>query len=84
MSSEKLDHILELLKSIEKRLIVLEDRLSAVDQSCQKMNNHIEFVENTYEIVRTPLNFMKNRIEYIMGSKSKTELPKLIENNYIV
>jgi|Laugresbdmm110dn_1035115.scaffolds.fasta_scaffold22126_1 archaellum component FlaC len=84
MSSEELNHILELLKSIDKRLTVLEDNLSGVEKSCKKMNNHIEFVEDTYEIVRTPLNFMKNRIEYIMGAKSKTELPKLIENNYIV
>ena len=84
MSSEQLDHILDLLKSIDKRLKVLEDGFSGVEKSCKKMNNHIEFVENTYEIVRTPLNFMKNRIEYIMGTKSKTELPKLLENNYIV
>ena len=49
-----MEEILEALKRIEKRLDKLE-------QQSEKMSNHINFVQRTYNIVRAPLNYIKNK-----------------------
>ena len=70
-----MDEVLLILKGIEKRLDVIENHLGIVKTDCSKMGEHIQFVENTYQILRRPLN-------YIMGKvpcKSKEQLPILKE-----
>ena len=74
---EKVDEILSSLKSIESRLESIESHLKIVNKDCSKMNEHIEFVEKTYNAARTPLNYIKNKIEYMMHGNTGTELPKL-------
>ena len=43
------------------------------------MSKHIDFIEKTYDVVRTPLNYIKNKIEYIMSNNNNmtTELPQI-------
>jgi archaellum component FlaC len=74
---EKLDEILNVLKTVESRLDNIENHLKNVNNDCSKMNQHIEFVEKTYNSARAPLNYIKNKIEYIMHGSSSSELPKL-------
>jgi archaellum component FlaC len=62
--------VLEKLDSIEKRLDVIEKRLETVEKGCTKMGNHINFVERTYEMIRSSVNY------YITWSQ---KLPKLID-----
>jgi cell division septum initiation protein DivIVA len=50
------EEIKELKKSIEELSII-----------CGRMNNHITFVENTYEGAKAPLNWVKQKIEYVMN-----------------
>lgn len=61
----KLDAIIILLKSIESRMVNVEEDLKGCKADCKKMNQHIRFVEKTYDIVRTPLNYIKSKIEYM-------------------
>ena len=85
MESEKIDIIIDLLHNLESSLNTIELRLDrieengkSVEKNCVKMSDHIAFIENTYEIVRTPLNYLKNRIEYVMGRNNPTmELPTI-------
>ena len=35
------------------------------------MDDHINFVENTYDNLKTPLNYVKNTIEKIIGCDDK-------------
>jgi len=44
------------------------------------MNDHIHFVETTYNRVRVPLSYIKNKIEFMMGSSNNNDLP-LIEQS---
>ena len=81
--NNKLDMIIEMLKKMDVRIAAIEDNISRIDENsvsvekdCAKMRDHIVFIENTYEIVRSPLNYIKSRIEYVMGNKEK-ELPSL-------
>jgi hypothetical protein len=76
--------LLEVLKNIDLRLKNIEYQLNIkltnIETDCSKMNNHINFVENTYNRVRIPLNYIKNKIEIIMGASNNNELP-LIESS---
>jgi len=77
---ENIKLILESLKNIESRLTLIEQTLN---KNTTKMESHIDFIENTYNVVRTPLNYIKNKVECIMGNSSATkqkDLPQ-IKNN---
>jgi hypothetical protein len=68
------------LDRIEQKINIIEQKLDKIECDCLKMNNHINFVEKTYSIVRTPLNFLKNKVEFLMGKNNNDlELP-LIKN----
>jgi tetrahydromethanopterin S-methyltransferase subunit G len=68
--NEKIDCNTKLLNDILKLLN------NDVKKKCDKMNEHIEFVENVYDAVKSPLNYICNSIN------SNTSLPsndKLLE-----
>lgn len=48
MVEEKIDKILEIL--------------AGIDQNCDKMSNHINFVESIYEQIKRPFHFVMNRV----------------------
>ena len=52
---EKLDKILELLES-------------KITKNCEKMSEHIDFIDNVYDNVKNPLGFICNKIGILMGS----------------
>lgn len=69
------------LNRIEEKINSLEEKLTKVESDCSKMNSHINFVEQTYSVVRTPLNYLKNKVDILMGNNNiDPELP-LIKNN---
>jgi hypothetical protein len=81
---DKLDDIYNLIleltqkvNNIEKKLNILLDKNNDIENACSKMNGHIEFVEDTYTNVRAPLNYLKNKIEYMMGRNNDKELPAI-------
>lgn len=65
----KLDIIIKKLENIEKKLDIVET-------SCVDMDNHINFVNGVYSIVRTPLNFIVNKISSIQGKTTQQALPE--------
>jgi archaellum component FlaC len=74
---KQLNTIIRILTNIETRLDKIEENIigikednKAVEKDCSKMREHIDFIEHTYDAVKMPLHYLKNNIEYIMGSKS--------------
>ena len=67
--NEKIDNNTKMLNDILK--LISND----VKKKCDKMNEHIEFVENVYDAVKSPLNYICNTIN------SNTILPS---NNKIL
>ena len=57
----------------------IEERIDIVQTNCEQMSGHVKFVEQTYDVVRCPLNFVKNRIECLMGKKNTKELPYILK-----
>ena len=60
------------LLRIEKRLDAIEKHVGLVEQ---KLSCHITFIEATYNVLRSPLNFITNRVGYLMGRSAVQELP---------
>lgn len=59
------DETNERIKNLEKKMeLILEklEKLEAIEDNCSKMGNHINFVESVYETVRTPLQFISNKL----------------------
>lgn len=74
--------ILDELRNIKKEIKMLSDKIEKLDKSCSRMDNHINFVENTYDILRTPLNVVSNLVTNTFSSKKiENKLPSLKNNN---
>lgn len=57
--------ILDKLEDIEKRLEVLETEMIYIKQSSTNMNEHISFVENVYDTIKSPFYYVMNKIKPI-------------------
>lgn len=55
--SNKLTNIEERLTAIEAILNEIKEQLKPVEKSCNKMQTHISFVENTYTAIRGQLGY---------------------------
>lgn len=64
---------------VDKIIHILEGSLK---QNCEKMGEHINFVENVYENVKHPLNYLCNKvnqISYINGSNDSLNLNQQLD-----
>ena len=50
-----------------------KNKLNHVKESCDRMNNHIDFINETYSTLHTPLTYVKNKVEYLMGYQSESK-----------
>jgi len=88
---DNLEDIKNLINSLEKLIVHKFDELNKkidllnennnkkIDEikiECTKMGSHIDFIEDTYNTLQTPLNFVKKSVERLIGSSSK-DLKKL-------
>ena len=69
---EKIDKRFDILeKKIDKLISIFEKDIS---ESCSKMSGHIDFVENVYDIVKSPLTYICNKVNYITGNEDVVAL----------
>jgi hypothetical protein len=65
MSSEK--NLENRIENIEKNIELINKKLDRLlelyEKDCKKMSNHIDFVENVYDKVRAPFNFVMDTIQ---------------------
>jgi hypothetical protein len=63
-------------ENIDKRFIILEKKINKllsifekdIGKSCSKMRGQIDFVENVYDTVKSPLTYICNKVNYITGN----------------
>jgi len=72
----RLDNIDSRLDKIDSRVLNIETSFEHLDnimksnnKECEKMGNHIDFIENIYENVKHPLGYICNNIKYYTGNK---------------
>jgi len=66
----------ELNKNLEEINNKLDEIISILNKdftkNTKKMSDHIDFIENVYENVKSPLGFICSRIKYYIGTKKYT------------
>ncbi len=65
--------ILSKLSDIEDRLSKIEERLKITENGSLKMTNHIDFIENVYSSLKSPLEYMR----WKLGFSEETNLPQI-------
>lgn len=68
------------LDSLEYKLIDLEVKLNTIlellerdiSPNCNKMSSHIDFVDKVYDSVKSPLNFMCNKVNLLSGNENNS------------
>ena len=64
MEKELLLKILQKLEKIEEDINFLKEISSENKKNCEKMSSHIDFVDETYEKFKQPLNAIKDMISW--------------------
>jgi hypothetical protein len=66
---------------VNERLDIIEEKLDRMLQMLEenkrvqdKLEQHIGFIEKTYEQLHTPLTFMKNSVMRLIGRSETSEL----------
>lgn len=76
--------VLKKLDEIEKKINLLDDKINNLNSkididianNCEKMGNHIDFIENVYNKLKYPLEFVSNKISF-----KKEKLPEINHKN---
>jgi chromosome segregation ATPase len=66
--------IIERFNTLEKKIDLLNNDNESIKKECHKMGSHIDFIEDTYNTLQMPLNYIKKSVERLTGSSSK-DLP---------
>jgi hypothetical protein len=70
--------IIEKFNALEKKIDSLE--INEIKKECNKMGSHINFIENTYDTLQMPLNYVKKSVERLIGISSN-DLPAIKDKN---
>ncbi len=54
--------IINILNNINNKLDKIEERLIKIEGSQNKMDTHIDFIEDIYDNVKHPLNYITNKV----------------------
>ena len=73
----QLNNIEKLLINLDKKVDEMNMKLHKVDSSCNKMDEHIIFIEDTYNILKTLLNYFKKNVDRLIGNNQNVELPSI-------
>ena len=55
---QKIDIMLEEIRNVSKKLDKVIDKIDINHEECSRMGEHINFIENIYESVKSPLNYI--------------------------
>ena len=80
--NSRIDILFEKLEQVDCKLEkILGIMNHEIKGNCDKMGNHIEFIESVYSKVRAPLGFICNRVNYLINyNQDSITLTTLPEN----
>lgn len=60
--------------NLENRIQIIEKKLDRIlellESDCKKMRDHIDFVENVYDNIKSPFNYIMNSVNVINSVKN--------------
>ena len=60
----KIDELRKEVKDISKKLDIVMEKLQVSADECARMGNHITFVEGIYDSVKSPLNYICEKVNH--------------------
>tara|TARA_B100000927_G_scaffold68917_1_gene54563 strand:+ start:48 stop:407 length:360 start_codon:yes stop_codon:yes gene_type:complete len=80
--SDKINKIDDKFNKIDDKLNkIIEFLEKDVKKNCDKMGEHIDFVETVYDNVKNPLGYLCNKISYISGKDTNFTLTDIKDYN---
>ena len=70
MNHEKfIDKITELEKRCERMEQKLDKILEILEKDCKKMTDHIDFIENVYDNVKSPFYYLMDKVNLLSNNR---------------
>ena len=66
MDNELLNKMIKIDEKLDKILKIIEKNT----ENCEKMSDHIDFIENIYENIKNPLGYICNKVKAISGNNT--------------
>jgi len=63
-----LELVLQKLEELENSHLNLERKLDEIHKNTKRMEDHINFVENTYDKVKTPFHYLMDKVSLLSFS----------------
>ena len=81
--NSRLDVVEERLTNIEKKIDLLLEKMEISVKECNKMGEHIDFIENVYDTVKKPLNFICDKVNIFSNNEQKQLLDVAPKNRIL-
>jgi archaellum component FlaC len=65
--------LIEKVNTLQNDVNIIKSSLQRIDTNCERMDGHINFVENTYDTLKYPIQIFKNKIEQVFGKNGQEE-----------
>jgi hypothetical protein len=64
----EINKLREDVSDLNEKIKILESLLIKISVSAEKMDSHIDFITNTYDTFKTPLYYVKNTVDRLVGN----------------
>jgi hypothetical protein len=69
---EVMNKIIELEKRCERMETKMDKILELLENDCKKMTDHIDFVENVYDNVKSPFYYLMDKVNILSSNRMLT------------
>ena len=87
MTEPTLSEMNEKIDRIEKKIDMLLEKMDISVKECNKMGEHIDFIENVYDTVKFPLSYICDKVNVFSGTETNSlenvePVNRLIEDEF--
>ena len=87
MTEPTLSEMNEKIDRIEKKIDMLLEKMEISVKECNKMGEHIDFIENVYDTVKFPLSYICDKVNVFSGTETNSlenvePVNRLIEDEF--
>jgi len=68
----------------EKLDAILKKMDNDIIKNCDKMGDHIDFVNNVYDTVKVPLHYISNKVQKMIGGGGENRTPHYANKNCVI
>lgn len=92
INDNNIDNLIYKIKELDSQYKIINKKLDNIleilEKDVKKMSDHIDFVENVYENIKSPFHYVMNRVNYMVtgtGEKIKiTDIANSEDNKSLI